>query len=50
MLKDGKSLLVTAFEKEWEKATLVLIEKGADFADNNAVTIIQMCLSRYWLG
>ena len=37
MLKDGKTLLVTAFEKKWEEATLVLIEKGADFAENNAV-------------
>ena len=37
MLQDGKSLLVTAFEKKWEEATLVLIEKGADFAENNAV-------------
>ena len=35
-------LLVTAFEKKWEEATLVLIEKGADFAENNAVTIIRL--------
>ena len=39
MLQDGKSLLVTAFEKEWEEATLVLIEKGADFAETNMVTV-----------
>ncbi len=37
MFKDGKTLLVTASEKKWEEATVVLIENGADFTDNNAV-------------
>ena len=39
VFQDGKTLLLTAFEKKWEEATLVLLEKGAEFTGNNEVNL-----------